>query len=85
MSDKLTRSCQTAKQLWLAGSPGYIRMEAPALQDMSDRMAAAKAVPRLSLMATFPTGAFQPPFDAACISNSDVVEWLCCDSAKPGM
>lgn len=67
-----------------SGSPGHIRMEAPALQDMSDRMAAATAAPRLSLMAAFPTGAFQPPFDATCVSGSDIIEWLCCDSAKPG-
>lgn len=66
------------------GSPGYIRMVAPGLSDMSDRMAAATAAPRLTLMAAFPRGAIRAPFDATCVSNHDALEWLCCDSAKPG-
>ncbi len=79
--DSVKRCCEDCRH---TGSPGHISTDAVTLMPLLESMAAATAAPRISLMAAFPRGALNAPFDAAAVTGCGVMEWACCNSAKPG-
>lgn len=55
-----------------------------ALATLHDQLQSVGGLPQFAMMVAYPGEEPIFPFDAASVSNSSTIQWMCCNSSKPG-